>query len=96
MVDINTLMEQVHFATDANGKSIVQVPVEVWDDIIARLQDKPPSSPIPQPERLQALLKQWAQEPTQDSDNAWWDDFETFIKEHRFSMPARDIGLDDE
>jgi hypothetical protein len=93
MVDISILREQIQFVNDANGKPVVQVPVELWDDLVSQLQDQPPSSPVPQPERLQALLKQWAQEP--EDDNAWWDDFETFIKEHRFSMPSRDIGLDE-
>lgn len=102
MVNLNMLKEQIRIVneqsqlvTDANGKPMVQVPVEVWETLISQLGEEPPSSAVPQPERWKALREKWAAEP-EINDEAWWNDFEKFLKANRFTVPLRDIGLDDE
>ena len=101
MVDLNTLKEQIRsvneqtrLVTDVNSKSVVQVPAEMWEDLISQVLEEPPST-VSEPDRLQALLKKWETEKTPQNErlkialnyldanpseesSEWWDDFERF------------------
>ncbi|MCC7447849.1 MAG: hypothetical protein IT324_10545 [Anaerolineae bacterium] len=95
MIDLNTLKHAATFAKNDQGKPVVQIPVDIWDALLEQIEaNKQPADPS-QPERWQAFLRDTA-DYVDDKSAAWWDEFDTFLKETRPNFPERDLKLDDE
>ena len=89
MIDPNAIQQGVQVVKNEHGVSVVQVPLELWEAILKQLQAE-----MPQHLRFQAFLKEWENYADEDSD-AWWDDFQAFLKANRLNFPERDLKLGD-
>ena len=94
MVDLNAIQQGVQIVKNEQGDSVVQVPLELWEAILKKIQPRQ-SDEIPQHEKFRALLAAWDAEPD-DTPDEWWDDFETFLKANRQHFSTPDLKLGDD
>jgi hypothetical protein len=96
MIDLNSIKQAAQVVTDQKGEAVVQLPLPIWEKVIAQLEaDTPNLEDLPQHERIKALLQTWKDQPD-DTPAEWWDEFDKFMRENRLNFPERDLNLDDE
>lgn len=78
MVDLEDIKQAAQVTTDKRGKPVVQIPLELWQEWLGQGQK-------PQHERIREALAAWDKE-TADLSDEWWDEFQTFIEEHRLDL----------
>lgn len=71
---------------DDDGNPIVQLPLAAWVDLLNQLEVTAQSTQV---EQVKSLLKEWEQDTDDDLPDAWWDDFQAFLKETRFNASQR-------
>jgi hypothetical protein len=69
MEDFEQIKQALRIIEGDDGTPYVQLPLVVWLDLISS------NMPIPQHERLKALMQKWELEPD-DTPPEWWDEFE--------------------
>lgn len=90
MFDVKRIRQSAHIVNDERGLPVVQVPLDLWESLLAQIEhDKP------QHERFQEFLREWA-EYSDDSSEEWWNEFNAFLKANRLHFAERDLHLDDE
>jgi hypothetical protein len=82
MVDLTALRQAARKTKDENGKDVVQIPLEVWEETVEADEVEEAQPQLSQAERIKALLKKWEEEPD-DTPAEWWDKFEAFLKANR-------------
>lgn len=95
MVDIYALQRAAHETTDENGNSVVQIPLELWQEWTR--EQTPQVRTQSQVDALQALVDTWYATPD-DKSEEWWDEFDQFMRENRMNFPYDESmfeGLDD-
>jgi len=90
MTDISDIKQVVRITTDAQGKAIVQLPLALWQELVAHIENQ--SS---QYDQIHSLLQKWEAEPDNTPDE-WWDDFQVFLQDNRPTFEARDLGSNGE
>jgi hypothetical protein len=95
MVDLTHLQQAARVVKDENGNEMVQIPRELWEETVGRIEVEEQQPKLSQAERIQALLKKWEAEPD-DTPAEWWDEFEAFLKANRVNFEERDLGFGDE
>lgn len=91
MVNMDKLIQAARIVKDENGEPVVQVPLLVWEEIVAQ------SAPeLSQKQKIMALLRQWESEPENDMPDEWWAGFLTFLKTNRMNFEERNLGFGDE
>ncbi len=95
MVDLTHLQQVARVVKDENGNEVVQIPRELWEEIVGRIEVEEERPKLSQAEQIRALLKKWEEEPD-DTPAEWWDEFESFLKANRVKFEERDLGFDDE
>ncbi len=90
MTDISDIKQVVQITTDAQGEAIVQLPLALWQELVAHIENQPS-----QYDQIHSLLQQWEAEPD-DTPDEWWDDFQVFLQDNRPTFEARDLGLNGE
>ncbi|MBX3066627.1 MAG: hypothetical protein KF726_26845 [Anaerolineae bacterium] len=102
-VDLPKIESLVQVKPDDNGEEVIQLPLKVWQDFIARLKQLSSDAldtvaedeSLPQHVRLKAWLQKSAMEPD-DKSPEWWDEFDQFMRDNRPTFPERDLGFGDE
>lgn len=102
-MSLTELINSIQYLVDTDGhKKAVVLDLAAWDEIVAtleRLEPDTPPSPVkgdedtflPQQNQVALkLLESWVVEPD-EMGQAWWDDFEQFLKENRFSLREVDL-----
>jgi hypothetical protein len=78
MVSLTDMKQAARVVKDENGQPVVQVPLDVWEAVVGKVEEK---QPLSQGEQIQALLKSWENEPD-DKSPEWWQEFDEFLKEN--------------
>ncbi|HRE49193.1 MAG TPA: hypothetical protein PLD47_15800 [Aggregatilineales bacterium] len=86
-MDKQTLQRAAHITTDSEGNPVVQLPLSLWEAVLASVED------TPQDERIKALLASWDADPD-PTPSVWWDEFAADLRASRFRLPKRDLGSD--
>ena len=74
MVDLADLKKAARVAKDEQGKPVIQIPLQLWEEWLAQ-------GIRPQNKRMLALLDEWEANPDE-----WWDDFQAFLKANRLDL----------
>jgi hypothetical protein len=90
MVDLTHLQQIARVVRDENGKKVVQIPFELWEELLGQIEHQPS-----QIEQIMAVLREFESEPDDKSDE-WWDEFNAFLKANRLNFEERDLGFDNE
>ncbi len=90
MIDLNSIRQAAQVVTDQKGEPMVQVPLPIWEKVIAQLE-----ADVPQHIRFQEFLKKW-ENYHDDASEQWWDEFDAFLRANRLNFPEQDFGLGDE
>jgi hypothetical protein len=101
-MSVAELMNSVQYLIDANGdKKAVVLELPVWEEIVTvleRTETRDTSVEAAQDadrkrrnQLALKLLETRSAEPD-EADQAWWDDFEQFLRENRFSLREVDLG----
>lgn len=94
MIDLSALKQAARIVTDEKGERVVQIPLPVWQEYVGNsLKDQQPVRS--KNEEILALLHEWHEHPEDDKPPEWWDEFDQFLRENRFNIPERDLGLND-
>jgi glutamine synthetase adenylyltransferase len=99
MVSLTDMKQAARVVKDENGQPVVQVPLDVWEAVVGKVEEKQtvPKVEMSQAEAILATLKGWENDPEyQAISEEWWDDFQQFLKDNRVNFPERDLGLGDE
>lgn len=86
---IDAIKSAARILRDEAGNVVVQLPLEMWDTLLQQIQ------PIPQHERLKALLLLWEAEGDTGLDDEW-DRLDRFLRNNRLKLSKRDMDLSDE
>lgn len=83
----------------AQAKALLDEEIELerekkYQEFVAYRQQTHPHL-TEQNQRLLAILD-WIQADPHKQSDEWWDDFEQFLKENRFNIRERDLGLDND
>jgi hypothetical protein len=78
MVDLAELKKAARVGKDEQGKPVIQIPLELWEEWLAQ-------GIRPQNERMLALLDEWEAHPDETPDE-WWDDFQAFLRANRLNL----------
>lgn len=89
MVDLTHLQQAARVVKDENGNEVVQIPRELWEEVIGQFEPQPS-----QIEQIMEVLREFENEPDDKSDE-WWDEFNEFLKANRLNFEERDLGFDD-
>lgn len=88
---IDELKRAVRMTTDEQGEPAILIPLNIWEDYLAEIGGEA----VPQHIRIKQSLQKMRTIPN-DKPEEWWGEFDTFLRENRFSIPERDLGLGDE
>jgi hypothetical protein len=94
-MDISTLKQQIIVTQNEAGESVVQMPIEVWDQLESYLAEESPDLDPMDYTGIKALVKAWQEQPD-DKSPEWWAEFDQFMRENRPTFPLRDLGFGDE
>jgi hypothetical protein len=83
VTNIMAIRKAARVVVDEQGQSVVQIPLPLWEELLSRVESGEPL----QHTRIKALLADWASQPDDTSDE-WWDELQTFLKEHRVNFEA--------
>ncbi len=72
MIDISDIKQVVQITTDAQGQAVAQLPLALWQELVAHIENQPS-----QYDQIHSLLQQWETEPDNTPDE-WGDDFQAF------------------
>jgi hypothetical protein len=78
MVNLEDIKRAAQIKIDDQGKSVVQIPLELWEDWLVGQNQS-------QRDRIFAALDKWDAE-TAELPESWWLAFEAFLKENRLNM----------
>lgn len=92
MADLETIKQSARIVYDEQGTPVVQLPLEQWQELIADVEG---TAELPQHVRIQALLKQWEQEPD-NTPEEWWEQFDAFMRENPVTFGDPDTIFGDE
>ena len=79
MVDLTHLQQAALVVKDENGNEVVQIPRELWEEAVGRIEVEAEPPKLSQAEQIRALLKRWEEEPD-DTPAEWWDEFDEFLR----------------
>ncbi len=79
MVDLNDIQQAARIATDEQGRPVVQIPLDLWEEWLAAQQR------LPQHERIRAALAAWDASAAGLSED-WWDEFQAFLRANRLDL----------
>ncbi len=96
MVDMDKLIQAARIVKDENGEPVVQVPLNLWQDVVGPVKTESIPDKPSQVQQILSLLKEWENDPEHDMPDEWWDEFEQFLQENRMNFPERDLGFGDE
>jgi hypothetical protein len=93
MVSLTDMKQAARVVNDENGNPVVQVPLDVWEAVVGKVEEKQPE--LSQGESIKALLKSWENEPD-DKSPEWWGEFDEFLKENPVQLGDPDSFPGDE
>jgi hypothetical protein len=78
MVDLEEIKLAAQKKTDEQGKPVIQIPLELWEEWLAGQKQS-------QRDRVAAALADWDRE-TNELPASWWSEFEAFLKANRLDL----------
>lgn len=95
MIDLLALKQAARVVVDDKGEQVVQIPLPLWKEYVGEISQA--DSPVrSKNEEILALLQEWHEHPDESMTPERWAEFDRFMRENRFHIPERDLGLGDE
>jgi len=90
VIDLETIRQAARIKTDEHGALVVQLPLSVWEQLLARIESESPKH-----ERIKALLSELNVDPI-IAPQEGWDEFQKFLKEQFLNFHEFNLGLSED
>jgi hypothetical protein len=88
---LDELKKSAKKTVDEHGQPAVLIPLSVWEKFMSKVKPE-----LSQREKILALFDEWDKHPEDDGTEQWWEEFDAFMRENRFTVEERDLGFDAE
>jgi hypothetical protein len=90
VIDLETIRQAARIKTDEQGALVVQLPLPVWEALLARIEGETPKN-----ERIKSLLSELNIDPSKAPQEGW-DEFQKFLKEQFLNFHEFNLGLSED